>query len=246
MLAHNINKLTVTKHHYLTTASYYLPVDERRLILSALSLVNPESKMPDEIKVTAKFFADQWGLSQNNAYTQLKRAKENLYERSLRVRLLNSKSKTETWDIRWVDAVAYEDGEGYIKLSFSRKITPYLSDLKKYYNSHRLADVNRFKSGHAIRLYELIMQWKKNEWYSVSVSDFRDLFGVSKKHDLWSALKRYVVDVAVDEINKSGLFHIEYETKKKFRKTHTLLFRFYPKSQNEIYAMKQMDLFKKD
>jgi len=156
MLKHNQNNLTVVKHNHLNQASYKLTLDERRLILSSIAMVNPHKPMPENITIHASDYAHQWGLDERNAYEQLKQARKNLFERKITLRDGNKGR-----DIRWVYDTEYADGEGYIKLSFSPTVAPYLSNLQKHFTSYHLTEVRSFKSSHAIRLYELLMQYKK-------------------------------------------------------------------------------------
>ncbi len=59
---------------------------------------------------------------------------------------------------------------------------PYLSDLQSHFTSYHLTEVKSFKSSHAIRLYELLMQYKKNGGYAESVSNLKVIFGVESSN----------------------------------------------------------------
>ena len=235
MKQHNINNLTVVKHHHLNEASYFLTLDERRLILSAIAQVNPKNAMPDEIKVHASDFAKEWGIDKDSVYKQLKQAKENLYERSVRLKKLNSKNNVETWDVRWVHAVAYQDGEAYVKISFSPRIAPYLSELKGYFASYKLMQVSNFKSGHAIRMYELMMQYKDEGWIRRDIAWFKETFGVKKKYPVWAEFKRNVLDKAFKEIESKTNYKFEITYKKKGRKIDKIQILFGEDGQQDMF-----------
>lgn len=232
MKKHNQNNLTVVKHNHLNQASYKLSLDERRLILSSIAVVNPREKMPDEITVHATDYAHQWGINPKYAYDQLKEARNNLYERSIRLR----KDDGEVEDLRWVYNAKYKDGEGYIKLKFSPDIKPYLSELGGYFTSYHLHEVKSFKSGHAIRLYELLMQFKKNGWFDEDLEALKGMFGVEDNYSRWVDFKKYVIDVSIKEINQSTNYIVEYKTKKRGRKISRVVFTF--------ALSKQADMFK--
>lgn len=235
MKQHNINNLTVVKHHHLNEASYFLTLDERRLILSAIAQINPKDTMPDEIKIHALDFAKEWKIDKDSVYKQLKRAKENLYERSVRVKKLNSKNKYETWDVRWVHAVAYQDNEAYVKISFSPRIAPYLSDLKGFYSSYKLMQVSNFKSGHAIRMYELMMQYKDTGWIKRNIAWYKETFGVKNKYPIWSEFKRNVLDKAFKEIEFKTNYKFEIEYKKRGRKIDMVTILFAENGQQDLF-----------
>ena len=221
-------QLTVTKHNHLNEASYRLTLDEKRLILTSIANIHQGDKIPNEIEIKASDFAEMWGINPDSSYKQLKEARNNLYERSVRLKRLDN---GEVWDIRWVDAVAYQDGEGYIKISFSEKIKPYLSELKSHFTTYRLAEIKNFKSGHAIRLYELLMQFKKTGWREVELEWFKNYFDMGDKYPRWADFRRWVIDPAMSEINKRSPYDVSYETIKKGRSIAKIKFFFGEKNQ---------------
>lgn len=231
MDSHNQNKLTVVKHNHLNQASYKLTLDERRLILSSIALVNPQKEMPEEITVNASTFANQWGLDERNVYEQLKEARKNLYQRNIRI--YNEDGEVE--DMRWVYNSKYKDGEGYIKLKFTPDIKPYLSNLKNHFTSYNLTEVKNFKSGHAIRLYELLMQFKINGWYNESVSKLKEIFGVEDKYPAWYEFRRWVINPAVKEINQATNYQVKYETQKRGRNISRVKFFFALNPQRDMF-----------
>ena len=218
--------LTVTKHNHLNEACYKLTLDERRLILTSIANVRSDRKITEDIEITARDFAEMWGIDERIAYKQLKEAKENLYERSVKLKKLDT---GEVWDIRWIDAAAYQDGEGYIKISFSNKIRPYLEELKSHFTSYRLAEIKHFKSGHAIRLYELLMQYRTTGWREVELGWLKKYFGVENKYRRWVDFRKRVIDPAQKEINTLSAYDIDYETIKSGRAITKLKFFFYEK-----------------
>jgi len=231
MEKHNQNNLTVVKHNHLNQASYKLSLDERRLILSSIALVNPREKMPDEVVIHASDYAHQWDINPKYAYDQLKEARANLYDRSIRLR----KDDGEVEEMRWVYNSKYKDGEGYIKLKFSPDIKPYLSQLKSHFTSYHLTEVKSFKSGHAIRLYELLMQYKKSGWYDESVDDLKVIFGVEDNYPAWYEFRRWVIDPAVKEINTATNYLVKYETKKRGRTISRVAFTFALNKQSDMF-----------
>lgn len=228
---HNQNNLTVVKHNHLNQASYKLSLDERRLLLSGIALVNPRDKIPDEIKIYANDYAHQWDINPKYAYDQLKEARNNLYDRS--IRLVHEDGEVE--DFRWVYNAKYKDGEGYIKLSFSPTVAPYLSQLKGYFTSFHLNQIRSFKSGHAIRLFELLMQFKKNGWFDESVDKLKFMFGVEDNYPRWADFQRRVIKPAVKEINNESNYTVKYETKKRGRRINRVVFYFELNKQPDMF-----------
>lgn len=231
MKKHNQDKLTVVKHNHLNQASYRLSLDERRLVLSSIAKLNPQETMPDEIKIRATDFAEQWDINPKYAYNQLKEARQNLYDRNIRLHHANG----EVDDIRWVYRAKYKDGEGYIKLKFSPDIKPYLCELKSHFTSYRLTEVKGFKSGHAIRLYELMMQFRNTGWFDEDLDELKSIFGVAGKYDRWVDFKAWVIEKAVKEVNEISKYKVKYETKKRGRKISRVTFFFHLDEQTDMF-----------
>jgi len=230
MKKHNQNNLTVVKHNHLNQASYKLTLDERRLILSSIALINPRNEMPAEITIQASDYAYQWGINETNAYMQLKEARANLFERKIKM-VING----EVDELRWVYRAKYADGQGYIKLSFSPDIKPYLSQLKSHFTSYRLTEVKSFKSGHAIRLYELLMQFKESGWYVENLHRLKEKFGVENNYDRWVDFKKNVIDIAVKEINLNTNYQVKYDAVRRGRKINQVKFYFGLNPQADMF-----------
>lgn len=245
MKTHIVNSLTAVRHNDLNEASYSMSLNEKRLVYSALSQIDSRgTSIPDEIKVHATDFADQWGINYDTAYRTLKSAKEELKEREIRTVNLDN---GEVWDIRWIDSSAYQDGEGYVILSFSQKIKPYLVDLHKNFTSVRLYEIKRFSSPHTIRFFEEIMQYiEKDEnkvsfktgWWQTSIDNLRSMLRLGDKYETWTDLKRYVIVKAMNEINQKSNYRIwmpKEEIKKKGRVVVSIVLRFEYKKQIDVF-----------
>lgn len=227
------DKLTIVKHNNLNEAAYDLPLDARRLILSAIAKIRSKNEIvPEHITVYCEEFAKQWGLKSNNAYNQLKKARDVLYENSIRIKKLDN---GEVWDVRWIDAAAYQDGEGYIKIAFSERIKPYLSNLESHFTIYRLAEIKNIKSTHAIRIYELLMQYKDTGWYQTEVETLKETLCISDKYSLWSEFKRNVVEKSISIINKQTIFNVRAEYMKRGRRVNQIRFNISKKPQRDMF-----------
>ena len=231
MKKHNQNNLTVVKHNYLNRASYSLTLDERRLILSSIAQLDPRKSMPDEVTIHASDFAHQWDIDGTNAYRQLKQARQNLYERN--IRLHDGKGKVT--DMRWVYRASYADGDGYISMAFSPDIKPYLTELNGYFTSYHLMEIRDFKSSHAIRLYELMMQYKKTGWMKETVEGLKIMFDVADNYSRWSDFKRDVIEISTKEINTKTNYKIKYDLIRRGRKITHVNFTFARNEQGDFF-----------
>lgn len=232
MESHNIKNLTVTQSNHLVEASYRLRLDEKRLILAAISKVDSRNYVPDEITITAKEFGEMFDIDSTNTYRQLEKATDQLYDRDIRIAEPEKKRRTR---MRWVQKVVYEDGHGEVRLKFVDDVKPYLGQLKSHFTSYKMIEVRHFSSGHAIRLYELLMQFKKTGNRIVEVSWLRAYFGIENRYKMFSDFRKWVVIPAIKEINTKSNIEVEWKPIKRGRTIHKIEFNFFEKQQRDLF-----------
>ena len=226
--------LTVTKRNDLNNASYKLTLDERRLILSATSKIDSDSDKGHngEIHITTQEFSEMWDIDPKVAYKQLKDASVTLYQRSIE---LMDPDTGEIGNLRWIYKEVNQDTVGYVKISLSPDLLPYLTKLKGHFTTYRLLEVKSFKSSHAIRLYELLMQFKNTGWRQEEVSQLKKAFGVADKYSRWAEFRRNVIDKAIKEINSLSNYHVQPPILVwRGRAIHAVKFVFSMKAQTKI------------
>lgn len=229
-------KKNVTKSNDLVKAAYKLTLNEQRLLLAAISQIDPRKPMPRPISITAPDFSEQYGIPLKHAYEALKEATSSLYERDIKTYDGRYKSR-----FRWVDRVDYLDGGGETKLYFTVHVQPYLVHLNKKFTTYELKRIADLSSTHSIRLFELLQQFKSTGFYTVSVDDFRELLELGPSYERYSNLKLKVIDPAIAELReKSGLL-IELKTEKKGRSINRLTFKFRDDEQMKLKFPEPVD-----
>ena len=140
-----------------------LTLAEQRVLLACIAQIDAKETLTDQYRfeVTAAEIVDLAGLDNtSNAYRDLKKTSEKLYERSV---IINDPDpdnpQIEQRKTRWISSIDYAPGEGKLILSFSFGIIPYLSQLSREFTKYKLKHVSRFESVYSIRLYELLVQW---------------------------------------------------------------------------------------
>lgn len=223
------SRKNVTKSNSLVTAAYKLTLNEQRLLLAAISQIDPRKPMPRPISITAPDFAEQYGLPLKQAYEALKEATSALYERDIKTFDGRYKSR-----FRWVDRVDYLDGGGETKLYFTIHVQPYLVHLNKSFTTYELKRISDLSSTHSIRLFELLQQFKSTGIYTVSVDTFRELLELGPSYERYSNLKIKVIDPAILELRKKSGLLIELKAEKKGRSIERLIFTFRDEKQMTI------------
>lgn len=221
--------LRVTKSNTLITAAYRLTLNEQRLILAAISQLDPRRPMPKKVSVSASDFSEIYGIPLRHAYEQMREAADVLYDRDIKT--FDDKGVERK---RWVDRARYVEGEGRVELSFTIHVMPYLTMLYSKVTTYDLRRVASLDSTYSFRLFEMLMQFRKTGWAYFEIETIRVALGLSDAYQRFNNLRQRVIDPAVAELrSKSGL-DVSYELKKEGRKVTAIKFRFADLAQLQL------------
>lgn len=214
-----MTNLQVYKSNDLMTASYRLSVAESRIILTCIAKINrdPNQTVTDEVmySFTAREFAELCGISLMAAYSELKEAIDQLFDRRIRFHMHDRERKT-----RWIQTADYINGEGRVELRFSKDVLPYLVNLQGNFTKYNLKAVARLSSAHAIRLYELIV---KNRYTGsstlLSIEMIRFGLHLDDAYPLYADLRKRVIEPALKQVSEHSDIEIHgFEPKREGRK----------------------------
>lgn len=230
----------VCKANALIEARYRLSTVEHRLLLACIAQIrrNDQSLTDEELyTVTALEIAESADIPRQVAYRDLQAAVERLFERYVRVPYgPDGSSQVAIRKFRWVQEVVYRQEEGRVQLRFSKPVLPYLNQLTRQFTTYHLRDVAKMTSSHAIRFYELMMQWRQAGERTVEVDWLKQTFQIEDKYKSIRDLKRFVIDIAIEQINTYSPMWIKWEQIKTGRRVTAFRFTFGPK--NETGAVK--------
>lgn len=224
-----MNTPLVYKANALVEASYRLSVYEQRIILGCITQVRRDEPLTDQqlYTVSAQQIAKDAGISVDRAYQHLKTASERLFRREVTLyEAPNGKGGAKVRLTRWVQEVVYQEAQGTIALRFSQPMVPYLSQLTEQFTRYALADVAKMTSAHAIRLYELLAQWRDTGEREVSVEWLRKALQLEDRYTRIPDLKRWVIQPAVDQVNEHSPLWVKWDQRKTGRRVSHLVFTF--------------------
>ena len=208
----------VVKDNALINASFKLDLVEQRLIILAITEARETGTgitSDSYLTVHASKYIETFGGERQAAYKALKSASETLFFRYFSFVSLHEKG-VKHHRSRWVSDIAYQDGTASVDIRFSPIIAPLITRLEKHFTSYDIEQISHLTSKYAIRLYELLIAWKSVGKVSFNLEDFRDKIGLdATEYRTMSNFKKFVLDVAVSQINKHTDITVSYEQKKK-------------------------------
>jgi len=115
---------------------------------------------------------------------------------------------------------------GCIRLRFSQDVLPFLSLLETQFTRYKLEVVGKMTSIYAVRLYELLIQWGSVGKREIEIEWLKQRFQIEDKYPAIKDLKKYVIDVAVAQINQHSDMNVTYTQRKTGRVVSHLIFAF--------------------
>ena len=221
-------KELIVKSNQVIEASYQLSSTEQRIVLAAISKISRYEEITDDeiYRVTVDDLKNL-GVHEKTAYRDLKDGVNRLYDRSINLAI-----DDESIKMRWVQSIRFLESKSVVGLRFSKEILPFISNLSREFTKYSLSDIAGMSSAYAIRIYELLSQYRSIGKREISVESLRKMLELGKRYHLFADLKRWVIDTAVDQINEYSPLNVTYEQKKTGRKVTHILFSFKEKTKS--------------
>ncbi|MCJ1564529.1 replication initiation protein, partial [Acinetobacter baumannii] len=205
----------VVKDNALINASYNLDLVEQRLILLAIVEARESGKginANDPLEVHADSYINQFGVHRNTAYQALKDACKDLFARQFSYQEKKANGNIRNVMSRWVSQIAYNDNEATVDLIFAPAVVPFITRLEEQFTKYELQQVSSLSSAYAIRLYELLIQWRSTgKTPTIELQEFRKKLGVLDNEYLRMAhLKERVLELSIKQINEHTDITVKY------------------------------------
>lgn len=222
----------VVKDNSMIGASYSLGVAEQRIIFLAIIEAREQDtliKAGGLLRISAQNYAKQFNVEKHTAYKVLREGADGLYDAEFNY----SYADKETGKLfharsRFVQKIAYADELGCIELVFAADVVPLITRLEERYTEYELKQVSGLQSEYAIRLYELLIQWRKTgKVPTMTLEEFRSKVGVlDGQYKEMSDFKKRVLKLALAQINEHTDIIADYDQVKTGRKVTGLSFHF--------------------
>ena len=216
----------VEKDNRLVEAKYRLTVHEQKLLIMAISKINPmEADFQNPYRLDVREVSKALGIECTGIYEKVAATVDKLM-----TRLVKLKETDGYTVVHWVSKARYYTGMGYFDISFHEDMRPYLLELKKYL-SYEAPNVLQLHSTYSIRIYELLKKWqgvKTNgpiSYYSITLVELKDMLGIRKtEYQIYGNFKMRVLVSAQKELAEETEIAFDFTENKQGRAVHSITF----------------------
>ncbi len=145
----------------------------------------------------------------------------------------------------WLSGAKYEKGTGYVELTFSPYLKPYMLQLNSMFTQYKLANILNMKSKYSPRIYEFLKcnEFKKQGYIEIEIDELRKLLKADNVYPKYNDFKRFIIERTQKELKKLTDINFSFEEIKTGRKVTTL--RFYINSNNvKVKALDEISVTK--
>lgn len=212
----------VTKSNYLImNSSYDLSLEEQKIILTLASMVQPTDEEFKPYKFKISEFIELLGLETQTKYTKVPKITKELMKKVFEIHEGNKVIQTA-----WLNGAVYEKGSGYVELTFSPHLKPYMLQLKEKFTQYQLTNILSMKSKYSPRIYEILKcnEFKKQGYIEIELEELRKLLKAEDIYLLYADFKRKVIEQSKKELKKNSDISFEFEEIKTGRKVTSIKF----------------------
>ncbi len=210
----------VKQNYHLVNAKYKLNTSEIKFIMTALAQIDTDDTEFKEYEIKVSELEAKLQVKKNE--THLKQFAKKILSKPLEI------PTDDGWIVfNWFSDIEYVNGQSKFKVSISKKLKPYLLELKRRFVKYNLKYILPLSSNYSIRIYQLLKEYEKLTRRTFTVDELRELLQVPKSY-LYAQFKQKVLKVAEKELIENCDIFFEYEEIKKGRKVNEILFRIKP------------------
>ena len=209
-------------HNNISEARYKLNLNEQRLYIYAVKMIDQDRPDFETVEFTIKDLAKATGMGEKSLYRDIKDMARNILST-----VIEAKHPDGGWEMfQMASYCKHIPDTGYIRFEFHEVMKPFLLELKQHYFI-QAPQVIKFKSTHAIKLYDFIeaMTYNKSE-YEIEIDEFKMLMGCEGKYPRWNTFREKVIMPSVEEINSKTDLDLSFELIKRGRSAHSIRFEF--------------------
>jgi plasmid replication initiation protein len=234
------SQAVVWQHNSLSEARYNLTAREQKVLLYVIAMIEAEDDELKLYKIRVEDFARLLRLQKDDLYEELRDVVSQLKVKPLIIRnhFEPGDKKPKNLLTSWFqDVVTEADGSGYIAVSISPRLKPYLLQVKREFFRYQLGYAIELRSAYSLRLYQWAKRWEFTGKRLITLEELRTVIGAEeldekgrvKKKILpkYGEFHKWALRPAVKEINGMTDLRLSYVEQKVpgTKRVEALLFR---------------------
>lgn len=206
----------VVKSNNMIESAHGLTLAEQRIITMAIAwsrdYVEPLN-IESWVEIRADNYAELFSVDIDTAYKQMRGAAKDLTERKIKLKGLDIKTGLRaTYLANWVSAAIYVESIGVIRVRFDEMVIACISQVERSFTSYKVSNIKKLSSLYAIRLYEILRQFKVPKKRYLTIQEIREYLEVEgASYDRPDNLKARVLEPAVKQINEQTDLTVSYQ-----------------------------------
>lgn len=224
----NETKMTLLMLSELDQYKIYLP-DFDNFDSSIGEYKKTLKNIPTSFSFTRKQFIDITGVRTEHAAREIKKTVKGLLSKIIITpHPLYPDDPNSLEGITWFTKINYSNGDGIINVKMNEDAIERLIAFVKYTNI-RFENIIKLQNQYAIFTYiilKILIDSSKINHIEITVDDFKEKVGCSKKYKYVKDFRKYVLEVIDSEINKNTDIDFDYELVKKGRSYSNIKFNF--------------------
>lgn len=227
----NKNYIIKRSNYFIMNSSYDLSLEEQKIILTLASMVQPEDEEFKPYKFKISNFLNLLGIEDQSKYTEVPKITKELMKKVFEIQEDNTLIQTA-----WLAGAKYEKGTGYVELTFSPYLKPYMLKLNTMFTQYKLSNILRMKSKYSPRIYELLKcnEFRKQGYIELEVEELRKLLKAETIYPKYNDFKRYIIIRTQKELKKVSDISFEFEEIKTGRKITSIKFYIKTNKPKEV------------
>lgn len=209
----------VKANELVQKSRFELSLTEQKTIAYICSKIKPckDNNYVLDYEFSIREYCKICGIDYNNGknYANVKETLKKLSDRSMWVEFGDSEVLC-----RWLAKVKTNKRSGIAQIRIDEDLAPYLFNLQERFTEYELFNILGMKSAFSHRFYELLKSYEFQKTIHFDLEKLKEILGVEnvKSYTNFKDFRKYVIEVALKEINELTDITVTYEVEKTRQK----------------------------
>ena len=181
---------------------------------------------PFTVRLSVTDYAKTYKVDLSNSYEQIKEAVNKLYERTIQNNIRTPQGVIKS-DYRWIVSKNYFDGQGWVQVTWSPFVVPYIYGKPAGYLQYALKEVADFESRYTWVLFDQLQSWVKLGPYKPTIETFLHVMDAPASYSKdFSKTREKIIMQAIRELKEKKDLTVKWKPVYAGRRVVSLEFEY--------------------